>query len=103
MANVNLACPDCTPSIPVSTSEVTSSIVVSAASQDWLLCCERKNVSTGYEICASSNSAAHRSQSRRTSSKTPWLTPGSSVLPANRTSNSAAAGGDPALASSIEI
>ncbi len=78
-------------------------MVVSAPSHDWLLCCERKKLSTGYEMWLSSSSADQRSQSRSTSSITIWSIAGPSVFPASRTRSSAADGGDPARESSMEI
>jgi len=42
MANVNSACRAHAPSTPTITSALESRMVVSAASHDWLSCCERK-------------------------------------------------------------
>ncbi len=98
MAKVSRAWRAHAPSTPTITSALVSSTVVRAASQDWLVCWDRKYASKGYERCVSSTSAAQRSQSRNNCSRAA-APPG----PACRRSSSAALGGEPARASRSEM
>src|SRR5204862_4297771 len=97
MANVSSACRAQAPCTPTITRALVSRMVVSAASQDWLSCCERKYDSTGKETWLSRSSADQRSQSRSNSRRS---SPPSRKC---RRSSCAAVGGEPARASSIEM
>src|SRR5579872_5134631 len=98
MAYVIFACSLRTSSTPAITREVASNIAVSAPSHDWLLCCDRKKFSTGYDRWLSNTSADQRSQSWKIRSRT-----GCSVHFPKRANNSNAVGGEPARASKSEI
>src|SRR4029450_572635 len=95
IANVTWACQLGMPSMPTSMSADKSSRHASAETQDCFWCCDRKKPTVGYEMWLSSTSEHQNSQSFRNG---PSID--SSDLEARRRSTSAAAGGDPAHASS---